>query len=355
MKIPEKRPFALPLVGAWWLAAFVLLPANLPALAQDYTVPRIAEGWPDLSGVWNFNTSTPFERPAQLGEREFLTAEEINRREAQRLTREQNTQAREADLASRIIDQPTDDPGAYNAFWSDSEELYPNIRTSLVVYPADGRLPPLAPGAVLQRSPPSIAPCGNGEVPRPVRISWGALSCDRPEDFGLATRCLYFPHAGPPHTAGTSYNNNLQIIQTADYVVIKAEMGNDPRIIPLGDRPFPDPRIRSWTGYSRGHFEGDTLVVETRNVVPEMASLFLRSLAYGSAGNRVIVERFTRVGEIAMDYEVSIEDPDTFTDRIVLRNNMSKIDGQIYEYACHEGNYALLNMLRIARMEDAAR
>lgn len=320
----------------------------------NYVVPKTAEGLPDISGVWNYNDATPYERADRYGDREFLTEEEIAAADERRRNSVINRERREEGLGDRLIETTVSDPGAYNAYWLFTDEAYPNTRTSQVVYPTNGKLPPLVDPVMLQRSPPSSTPCGNEDIgtPRPVRISWGALSCERPEDFGLATRCIFFPHTGPPHIKGTAYNNNMEIIQTKDHVVINAEMGNDPRIIPLSDKPHPDARVHFWAGSSRGHFEGDTLVVVTRNTNPLVASIFQRSRAYGSAGNRVLTERFTRVGDNAMDYEYTIDDPDTFTDLVVVRTNLSRLDERIYEFACHEGNYALTNMLRAARMED---
>jgi len=351
METPPRRPSNIVIRP---FAFFFLFVFSASIFSQNYVVPRTAEGLPDISGVWNYNDSTPFERPASYGDREFLNEEELAARIQRNALRGDAMAQREENLAERIIDAEFTDPGAYNGFWSDSEEPYTNIRSSLLVYPLNGRLPPLVDESMYQQSPPSSTPCGNDSMgtPRPVRISWGAISCDRPEDFGLATRCVFFPHTGPPHIRGTSYNNNMEILQTKDHVVINAEMGNDPRIIPLDGRPDLDGRITYWAGNSRGHFEGDTLVVVTKNTNSLVASLFLRFAAYGSAENRVLTERFTRVGDSAMDYEFTIEDPDTFTDRLTAKMNLFRLDARIYEFACHEGNYALPNMMRAARMED---
>lgn len=346
-----------------WHPGMATLLALLPTLlwcaaghAQDYRAPRTDSGAPDLAGIWNFNDTTPFERPERFGEREFLTAGEIAARDARQQESAVRREARETDLAQRVLDVPTNDPGAYNAFWSEYEEPSPGNRTSMIVYPRDGRIPATRPGVEVQESPPGHDACNeNGPTfNRPVRISWGAASCDRPEDFGLATRCLIFPQTGPPHIKANTYNNNIRIVQTTDHIVIHAELGNDPRIIPLDARPHIDPRIRFWNGNSRGHFEGDTLVVVTRNMRAEVASLFQRTTSYGNAANRVLTERFTRVGDNAMDYEFTIDDPATFTDRITVKTNLSLLDGEMFEYACHEGNYALTNMLRAARIEDVS-
>ena len=323
--------------------------------AQSYEAPRTEHGYADLQGVWNFNDSTPFERPRRFGNREFLTPEETAARNQNLAGAQDRRDAGEAGVAERVMEVPTDDTGAYNLFWSYYDEPYPNNRTSLIVYPPDGRIPATVNGAVTQRSPPPSNPCNDGDVvieSRPVRISFAAVSCDRPEDFGLASRCLYWAQSTGPYIKANSYNNNIQIVQTGDHVMIKSELGNDTRIIPLDGRPFADERIRNWTGSSRGHWQGDTLVVETRHFPHKVASLFMRARAYGSAENMVLTERFTRVAQNALDYEFTIDDPDTFSDRITVKTNMSRLDAPIYEFACHEGNYALENMLRAARMLD---
>ena len=324
-------------------------------LAQDYEVPRTENDQPDLNGIWNFNDSTPFERPDRFGTREFLNAEELAARDQRLATGQDRRDASEATVSERVMNVPTNDTGAYNLFWSYYDEPYPNDRTSLIIYPQDGKIPATQPGVITQLSPPGSNPCNYGGVvisDRPVRVSWGGISCDRPEDFGLASRCMAFPQTFPPHIKADSYNNNLQIVQTKDHVMIRSELGNDPRIIPLDGRPFLNEAIRSWTGSSRGHFERDTLVVETRNFTGKLASLFLRTNSYGSAENLVLTERFTRVGENALDYEFTIDDPTTFVDRITVKTNMSRLGAPMYEFACHEGNYALENMLRAARIVE---
>ena len=324
-------------------------------LAQDYEVPRTENDQPDLNGIWNFNDSTPFERPDRFGTREFLNAEELAARDQRLATGQDRRDASEATVSERVMNVPTNDTGAYNLFWSYYDEPYPNDRTSLIIYPQDGKIPATQPGVITQLSPPGSNPCNYGGVvisDRPVRVSWGGISCDRPEDFGLASRCMAFPQTFPPHIQANSYNNNLQIVQTKDHVMIRSELGNDPRIIPLDGRPFLNESIRSWTGSSRGHFERDTLVVETRNFTGKLASLFLRTNSYGSAENLVLTERFTRVGENALDYEFTIDDPTTFVDRITVKTNMSRLGAPMYEFACHEGNYALENMLRAARIVE---
>lgn len=339
------------------LIAFISLCSILSsaAIAQNYEAPRTEYDQPDLNGVWNFNDSTPFERPDRFSEREFLNEDELAARDQRLATGQERRDASEAAVADRIMNVPTNDTGAYNLFWSFYDEPYPNDRTSLIVFPLDGKVPATQPGAIIQRSPPGSNPCNYGGVvisERPVRISWGGISCDRPEDFGLASRCMAFPQTFPPYIKANSYNNNLQILQTKDHVMIRSELGNDPRIIPLDGRPFLTDKIRTWTGSSRGYYENDTLVVETRNFTDKLASLYLRTSSYGSAENMVLKERFTRVGEQALDYEFTIDDPSTFVDRVTVITNMSLLGAPIYEFACHEGNYALENMLRAARIVD---
>lgn len=324
-------------------------------LAQEYSVPKDEFGYPDFNGVWNFNDSTPFERQPGFGEREFLNAEELAAKYARLGAGQQRRDRREEALSQRILEEPTDDTGAYNSFWSFYDELFPNERTSIIVYPTDGRLPVTQNGVITQHSPPPSNPCNDGLVviaDRPSRISFGAISCDRPEDFGLASRCLLFPQSTGPYIKANSYNNNVQIVVTRNHVVLNTELGNDPRIVPLDNRPFLDKRIETWTGSSRGFWEGDTLVIETRHFNAKMASIFMRAAAYGSAENMVLTERFTRVDEQAMLYEFILNDPSTFTDQIRGIVHFSRLNAPIYEFACHEGNYALTNMLRGKRLEE---
>jgi len=335
------------------IITLLILPFTLTS-GQEYRAPRTEHGMPDLQGVWNFNDTTPFARPERYGDREFLTDEEFRNRLGAQEQSEQRRDQRESTVADRILEQPTDDTGAYNYFWSYYDETYPNRRTSMIVSPSDGQVPPLVDGTSVQRSPPGSNPCADGlnRDDRPVRIAWAGISCDRPEDFALMTRCILFPQSGPPHIKANSYNNNLQIVQTRDHVLIYAEMGNDPRIIPLDGRPHADPKLISWTGNSRGHWEGATLVVVTKNFRPELASLYQRTTSYGSAEGSTVTERFTRVGDQALDYEFTIDDPQTFAEPLTARTNLSGMDQPIYEFACHEGNYAIVNMMRAARIAD---
>jgi hypothetical protein len=329
---------------------FPLLLLASASVAQDYRPPRTEHGLPDLSGVWNFSTQTPFERPEQYGDREFLSEEEAIAIEARRAASAAAAAQREMGVAEQILStEQATSTGAVNSFWMEGTSLRRNNRTSVVVYPVNGRLPPVHEGIVIQRSDPN----GVEEIPaqRPVRYTHGGFDRTGPEDRGLSERCLVF-NSGPPLVSGP-YNNNLQIIQNADHVVILTEMGWDARIVPLQKQSSLDDRISLWSGDSRGYFVGNTLVVESTSFTSLVGSFSTRGVAYGSAENRLLVERFIPVGPGAMNYEFTIDDPATFTDIIVGVLPMTRVEqGRIYEYACHAGNYALGNILKGARAEE---
>ena len=170
---------------------------------------------------------------------------------------------------------------------------------------------------------------------------------DGPEDRGLSERCLIGFNAGPPIMGG-GYNANLQIFQNKDHAVIMTEMVHDARIVPLVDRPLLDDNIRQWSGDSRGFYDGDTLVVQTYGF-PRYAPSFSR---YGDAREKTFTEKFTRTGPYTIQYEWTLEDPATFSDKITATIPMTKVAGQLYEYGCHEGNYGMMNILRGERMSE---
>ena len=204
----------------------------------------------------------------------------------------------------------------------------------------NGRLPPIQDTAYRTSF---------GQAPsRPVRSALGInFAADGPEDRPLSDRCLIGFNAGPP-VIPSFYNNNLQIIQNRDHVVIITEMVHDARIVPLDNRPHVSEKLDFWTGDSRGYWEGDTLVVETRN----FNGLTTSFSSLGSSENKHLIEKFTRVTDDRIDYEFTVEDPSTFTDKIVGLIPIYKVAGQVYEYACHEGNYGMVNILRGARVEE---
>ncbi len=312
------------------LMALVTFPA-LGLAAEELQVPRTEWGMPDLQGVWNFSSNTPMLRPSRFGDRQYLTDEEVAELEASLLAQDA---AGDAAIPVSGVDE------AYNDFWIESAGLGEARLTSHVIYPQNGQLPPLQPDAAVTAT---------GRVPpRPVRAALGILfATDGPEDRPLSDRCLIGFNAGPPVTP-SFYNNNLQIVQNRDHVVIVTEMIHDARIVPLDDRPYSPADLGFWTGDSRGYWEGDTLVVETRN----FNGLTNSFASVGSSTNKRLIEKFTRVAGDRVDYEFTIDDPATFTDRIVGLIPMYKVAGQIYEYACHEGNYGMENILRGARVGE---
>ena len=316
------------------------------AMAQDdaFEVPRTEYGHPDLQGVWNFSSSTPMQRPAQFGEQEFLTQEQI-----QEAIARQEAQALAADAAAaRLVVNPeapaaTDNPGGYNDFWMEMANIGDTVRTSHIVYPLNGRIPPAVEGA--QRQFGGLGP----DIPstRPVRFVVGGIAKDGPEDRGTSERCIVGFNSGPPFTPSL-YNNNVQIFQNKDTAVIMTEMIHDARIVRLGDKPELTDDIRLWSGDSRGWYEGDSLVVETKN----FNGLRQTFSSTGNTTDLVLTEKFTRTAFGTVDYEFTIDDPATFTDKITAIIPMTKVAGQLYEYACHEGNYGMFNILRGKRMEE---
>lgn len=317
--------------------------------AVETRFPVTEYGHPDLSGVWNFSTSTPLERAESYGEREFLTEAEITEIKDEREATWASYGETEEDISTRILAATSSNSvGSVNLFWAELFPVKENNRTSVIVHPKNGRIPPVNDGVIVQRGDWT----GMTEVPgiRPVRYTHGGISGDGHEDRGLSERCLVF-NSGPPIRSGP-YNNNIQIVQNSDHVVILTEMGFDARIVPLNKKSHVHEDITLWSGDSLGYFEGETLVVKTRNFTDKVASLGLQGIAYGTAKDRVLTERFIPTTQTTLDYEYTIEDPTTFTDSIVAIIPMSKTDTRIFEYACHEGNYALANILKGARVEE---
>lgn len=312
--------------------------------ADDGEVPRTEWGQPDLQGVWNFSSNTPMQRPQRFGTQEFLSAEQLQEELARQ---EASRAAADAAAARRVVDPEappeSDNPGGYNDFWVESAGIGENVRTSHIVYPPDGRIPARVEGAPVQYG--GLGPDIPGE--RPVRYVVGGIAKDGPEDRGLSERCIVGFNSGPPFNPSL-YNNNVQIFQNRDHAVILTEMIHDARIVPLDGRDHVDDDIRLWSGDSRGYWDGDTLVVETRNFTDLTASYG----SFGTAKDKVLTERFTRVNYDTVNYEWTIEDPSTFTDKFSAIVPMTKVAGQLYEYGCHEGNYGMVNILRGERMEE---
>ena len=316
------------------------------AVAQtvdDYTVPRTEWDQPDLQGVWNFASSTPLQRPERFGTREFLTPEEV---EADFIRQKEALEAANAREAELVVDPQAPAAGSvggYNSFWFEGAGVGENVRTSLIVYPPNGRLPARVEGAAIHRA--NLGDDVPGE--RPVLALFGGIAKDGPEDRGLSERCLIGFNAGPPFSGG-GYNANVQFIQDKEHVVILTEMVHDARIVPLDGPDHVDEDLQFWSGDSRGYWEDDTLVVVTKNF-SELTASFSN---FGTAKDKTLTERFTRVGPYTIDYEWTLDDPSTFKDKITAIIPMAKVDGQLYEYACHEGNHGMANILRGERMTE---
>mgnify|MGYP004220512417 CR=1 FL=1 len=313
---------------------------QVSVIAQGtFDPPRAPDGKPDLQGVWDFRTLTPLQRPEDQ-EKAVLTAEEAAELESQEVTR-----AEAAFAPSEVRNEPLPvggNVGAYNSYWSDvGAGVVDDQRTSLIIDPPSGRVPPLKAGYEMVEL--SLSEDRSGA--RPVRVRAAGIGADSYEDRGLAERCLLGFNSGPP-IVPAGYNQNVQIFQTAAHVVILHEMVHDARIVPLDGRAHID--LGQWTGDSRGYWEGDTLVVETRS--------FLRETSFQSGftdSNLRLTERFTRVSPETLMYEAVIEDPTVWSSVWTYQVPMQWNDQPLFEYACHEGNYGLYNILAGARAEEA--
>ena len=327
------------------LAFAVMLPHPVTAQSSTgWSPPRTADGQPDLQGVWDFRTLTPLQRPTERADQAVLTAEEVAEVEAAALQRDID-----ADRPNEIRTEPLPvggSVGSYNRFWFDQGAgVVDDGRTSLIVDPPDGRLPEPIAGVAVQGGEAD-------DASRPVRFRVGGIGVDGPEDRGLAERCLLGFNAGPPVTP-SGYNNNIQIFQTKDHVVILHEMVHDSRIVALDNRPPLPDNIRQWMGGPRGYWEGDTLVVESRNFTDKTASVNPAvGTAIGSGLTLHLTERFTRYDEDTLLYEYTVSDPETFTQPVTVALPMKRGGAPLYEYACHEGNYGLLNILTVARTDE---
>jgi hypothetical protein len=294
--------------------------------ARTGTLPRTPDGQPDLQGVWDFRTVTPLERPGTFAGKAVLTDEEAAVFEKETAART-NADRRDDATQGLVNGAPgsADVARAYNQFWYDrGTRVVSTKRTSLVVDPPDGKIPPLTPEA---------------EKRRIERAAARERPAAGPEDRSVAERCILGFNSGPPVVPG-GYNQNLQLLQTRDYVVIVNEMVHNARIIPLDGRQHAN--IRQWVGDSRGRWEGKTLVVDTIN--------FYDQTALGNSGpNMHLIERFTRVDDATLLYEFTVSDPTTWTRPWTAQVPMTKSEDSMFEYACHEGNYGMFGILNAAR------
>ncbi len=305
---------------------------------------RTAWGDPDLQGIWNNSTLTPFQRPVEQADQEFLTAEEAARIEQAEIQKNEELLNRPAQrtIAGQSVDRGIDGaPGAYNNFWMErGTTVLPTRRTSIITDPSDGRLPPLTAELEAWMASPEwrhIADVRGGRLPT---ATW--------EQLDGGDRCLWY--RGIP-SFPTAYNNHYQIVQNEDFVAILQEHIHDVRFIPIDGRPNIDPAIRQFAGDSRGHWEGDTLVVETTHF---NRHAFIRNFGPNLSQDLHVVERFTRNGPDTLDYEFTVTDPQTWTRPWSGSLPMARTEGPVYEYACHEGNYGLYNMLAGSRAQERA-
>jgi hypothetical protein len=289
--------------------------ATSPAATGARSAPRTPDGKPDLHGVWSFASVIPFERPAEFGNKAVLTdaeAAEFAKKKVEQANKDRRDGGGAADVER-----------AYNDFWWDFGTKASN-RTSLIVDPPDGKLPP--------RTPESQQ-----------RIANRRSSYDNPEERPLAERCILGFNSGPPMMP-SAYNNNVQIVQTPDRVVLVNEMIHSARVVRINGS-HPPPTFRFLTGDSIGRWEGDTLIVDTTNFDKD-------GMIAGSTRNLHLIERFTLTDRDTLEYAFTVDDPATFTRQWTASVPMARIDEMMFEYACHEGNEGMIGVLRGARFED---
>lgn len=295
-----------------------------------WSVPRTADGHPDLQGFWTNDSVTPLERPAEFEGKEVLTPEEAAAYAKKRL--------------DQFLAQPKDNIHYDDAIWQgENYSKEANRRTSLIVEPRNGKLPPLTAAAAQRAAARAEAARRRGPA-------------DSAQNRTLAERCITWGNVGPPMIPPT-YNANLQILQNGDHVVLRHEMMHDVRLIPLDGRPRPGSDVQKLAGDSRGRWEGDTLVVDTTNFTDKtnFRGPPLTTRQDITATHTLhVVERFTLMDRNTIRYEFRVEDPSTWTTPWSGEMPIRRFEGPIYEYACHEGNYGLANILRAARVEEAA-
>jgi hypothetical protein len=314
--------------------------------AESMSIPRTAEGKPDFSGLWTHETLTPLERPVQYGTRPIMTPEEV--RAAEKYAADHVRRGDEpTDPKAGILDLPTDcgygftgTNCGYNSFWVDRGDSVLRIngepRASIIVDPSNGRLPPMLPEA------------GKRLAAERAAFRGGSGAADGPEVRSLGERCLLsFGSNGGPPMLPNMYNNAYQFVQTKDHVMFLVEMVHDARVVRMNGKPLPD-SVPKWLGDSIGRWEGDTLVVETTNFHP------LHTFR-GAGPSRKVTEKFSYASPNEILYRFTVSDPTTFSAPFSGELIFNKTDEQVYEYACHEGNYALPGILAGARTEESAR
>ena len=335
------------------ISGLTLLFVSAQHAALAYEPEFTAWGVPNIEGVWDFRTLTPMVRPAVFADKAVLTPEEAKAFQAQALAA--------VDVDNRQGQSQADVEGAYNTVWWDwGSELNEDLRTSLIVDPANGKLPALTEAAKARlkeqnelRTPPVRDYFSYSAKPATYKPAG-------PESLGLSERCLVGVNAGPPFNP-SAYNNNIRIVQTSHYTVILTEMIHDARIVLMSDKPHSTSGVERWSGESRGHWEGNTLVVETRNFTDKTPAFQLPATldtleeagAVGSGKSLNLTERFTPTREGRLLYEYTVNDPLTFERPFTVAIPMRASDERMYEYACHEGNYAMKGILKGARLLEA--
>jgi hypothetical protein len=285
---------------------------------------------PSLEGIWNSASLTPFQRPVELGAKEFYTEQEAAVYEKNKAT-EQNRDRRDGG-------QEADIARAYNELFFDrGTKLARTRRTSMIIDPPDGRVPPMTPEARKKF--------------QAIQERFAAHPADGPEDRPLPDRCLMFSQSGPPMIPG-NYNDLYQIVQTPEYISILAEMGNQARIIPLDGSAHLPQNVQEWMGDSRGHWEGNTLVVETTNFRFGDRSRFGVQYEGMTDQNLHITERFTRTSPDSIIYRATIDDPTVYTKPWTMEVSLEKSEGPVFEFACHEGNRGLAGVLAGERVQE---
>jgi hypothetical protein len=318
------------LLVAWVTAESIAGQAPSNGAGRAWAPPRTTYGQPDLEGVWSNNGVTPLQRPDVLKDRKFLTdaeVEQLKRRAAELFDSQQAGDLIGDRIFREVVKDPSlrpfdPDTGNYNSFWLVGRSI--DNRTSLIIDPPDGRIPPRV----------AQADEGRRQQPRPATASGPS----NPEDLALNERCITY---GVPWLVA-GYNSYIQIFQAPTYVAILQEMIHDVRIVPLDGRPHVDAGVHLWNGDSRGRYEGDTLIVTTTNYSR-------KTRLQGSSEHLRLVERFRRASPDTLEYQLTFDDPTVWTRPWTMMIPLKKSDEKIYEYACHEGNHSLTGILAGAR------
>jgi hypothetical protein len=305
-------------------------PHNQPD-PRAYKVPNTPYGQPDLEGIWTNATLTPLERPRDLGDKQFFSPEEALEYEKKAYNKVERYRPDDATGTAVLVHD-------MDKFWRDQTRVVPTLRTSLIIDPQDGRIPPFTPEGKKRAAAAAVARKEHG--------------LDGPESRSALERCIAASNAGPP-IMPADYNSNYQIVQSKGYVVVVSEQIHDARLIPLDGRPHLSRNVRQWAGDSRGHWEGKTLVVETTNFTGKtnFETTTQPHIPNTSEALR-IVERFTRIAADTIRYDFTVDDPIMYSRPWTGELFLQRTAGPVLEYACHEGNYPLANLLSGAREQE---